>query len=146
MNKKNIILFLILVTTILFCSCNKRIFIYSTITSGLSSHPNTYNLPDTLTDCRFSFYSIEDSTQIRLKGEIKNGKKHGKWFTYYRNGNLETLYRYKKGVFYGKQKDYFPNGQPHVFWKFHNYKIEYIKMFDEEGNELTEEEFFRMYL
>jgi hypothetical protein len=146
MKKKYIILFLILVTTILFCSCNKRIAIYSTITSGLSSHPNTYNLPDSLTDGRFEFYSIEDSTQIRLKGGFKNGKKHGKWVKYYRNGSLESINRYRKGDLFGKQKDYYSNGQLQVLWKFNNYRIEYIKMFDEEGNKLTKEEFFRMYL
>jgi antitoxin component YwqK of YwqJK toxin-antitoxin module len=141
-----IIVTLIVFISILLYSCNKRIIIYSTITSGLSSHPNTYNLPDSLTDGRFKFYSIDDSTQIRLKGGFKNGEKQGKWVEYYCDGNKKYKYRYSKCNFTFRSKAWFPNGQLMLIWKAEEEKTIYIKMFDEEGNKLTKEEFWNMYL
>jgi antitoxin component YwqK of YwqJK toxin-antitoxin module len=145
MKKNSYLLFLIISLCLLIVSCNKKIIIYSNVFSGLSSNPDTYNLKDTTANCKFLFYSDSDSTTLRLKGGFKDNKRHGKWIEYYRGGILKSKHKYKNGILYGKQKDFHSTGQVQIIWKFDNYNIEYIKMFDEEGNKLTKDEFMNMY-
>ena len=44
------------------------------------------------------------------KGSLKNGKKEGKWFTYYNNKKLLSLIEYENGIQEGIEEWYWENG------------------------------------
>lgn len=78
--------------------------------------------------------------QIQQEGEFKDGRRHGKWISYFENGNKWSLNSYDIGNLDGEYKTwyengelnvegYYTNGQPSGNWKY----------FDENGNLLKED-------
>ncbi len=51
--------------------------------------------------------------------QIIKGKKHGKWITYYANGNKRSEGSYREGRKHGKWVQYHKNGQPSSKGTFH---------------------------
>ena len=55
----------------------------------------------------------------REQGRLKNGKKEGEWFSYWKNGQLFTKENYKNGKKEGEWVHYYDNGK---LWSKENYK------------------------
>lgn len=56
-------------------------------------------------------YEIYVDNNIELRAFIKNHKKNGKWKTYYNDGKLQSIRKYKGGVCNGKIINYHKNGK-----------------------------------
>lgn len=76
--------------------------------------------------------------QLRMQGEYKEGAKHGKWISYYNNGNKWSIGYYKEGINDGKTITWHENGQKYYegsyrdgeragIWKFWDENGEFIK-------------------
>lgn len=51
-----------------------------------------------------------DNGNIKLKAELKDGKKDGKLTSYFENGEIETIQEWKDGLVHGETVYYFKNG------------------------------------
>ncbi len=69
--------------------------------------------------------------QDYIRGWIENGKREGKWYSWYENGVLWSSGNYKNGLRQGKSNLYYDNGsvqqvqeykdgKPHGTWEFYN--------------------------
>ncbi|MCF8231776.1 MAG: hypothetical protein K9J27_06250 [Bacteroidales bacterium] len=51
--------------------------------------------------------------QKKMEGPYKNGKRHGQWISYYKNGRVWTKIHYIEGKANGIKKVYYENGELH---------------------------------
>lgn len=54
---------------------------------------------------------LELYDQPVIKGETKNGKREGKWISYFTNGNIQSECFYVDGLSHGSTKVFLENGQ-----------------------------------
>ncbi len=57
-------------------------------------------------EAQFSY----DTGEIMSKGALKNGKKEGKWTSFYKNGNKELEITFKNGLINGEYNTFYENG------------------------------------
>ena len=60
---------------------------------------------------KFSTVPFTGKTTGKIQGSFKNGKKHGAWVWYWKNGQLKYKDNYKNGKKHGAQVLYHKNGQ-----------------------------------
>jgi len=132
---------LLLITANLLCffSCESSLEekIVSRYPSGIASKVELFADTDSgkvlVKEIRF-FPNGEKDTE----GEIKDGKKDGKWKQWYNNGKLWIEEQYSEGIKNGTFIVYYPNGEknyageykygmPTGTWKFWNEKGEILK-------------------
>lgn len=58
-----------------------------------------------------SVYFFQHPNTVEIEVEMKNGKRHGEFFRYFVNGNLDTHCTYVKDSIEGKEVIYTPNGE-----------------------------------
>ncbi len=77
----------------------------------------------------------------KLTGTYRNGKRHGVWSSWYKDGSLKSELRYEKGQRHGFYKTWYKNGQLRYegqyrhgkrsgTWKYYNKEGELIKTQD----------------
>ena len=73
-------------------------------------------------DCykKFSFENLIEKEKVKIKGKYKNGFVHGKWETYYLNGQLRSKGKYEKGTKNGEWEGYYKDGTLHSKGIFKN--------------------------
>lgn len=49
--------------------------------------------------------------QTSIRGEMRNGKREGMWFSYYENGQLWSQGEYSNGLRHGKSISWYPDGK-----------------------------------
>jgi antitoxin component YwqK of YwqJK toxin-antitoxin module len=60
---------------------------------------------------KFTEVPFTGKTTGKIQGAFKNGKKHGSWVVYHKNGQLESKGTYKNGKEHGPWVIYWSNGQ-----------------------------------
>ena len=60
--------------------------------------------------------------QIKLKGNLKDGKKTGIWYAYYENGVKQSENEYEYDILNGKSATFYPSGQLRYIGYFKNGK------------------------
>lgn len=65
-----------------------------------------------------------DGKTILIKGELRNGRRHGKWTTYYENGTLSEEMNYANGVLAGPHNSFYDDGTKMYACTYVNGKIE----------------------
>jgi antitoxin component YwqK of YwqJK toxin-antitoxin module len=50
--------------------------------------------------------NYKSNNNIKEQGTFLHGLKHGEWKEWFSNGQLKTVYRWKKGALHGKQYEY----------------------------------------
>lgn len=96
-------------------------------TSGMEEGINTVKYP---------------SGEIRMQGEVVQGKRHGTWTTWYKNGMKWSENTYNLGVLEGKTVTYYENGQVHYIGYYtNNHKSGQWIFFNEKGEQLKEEKY-----
>ncbi|MEA3448810.1 MAG: hypothetical protein U9Q98_10280 [Bacteroidota bacterium] len=93
------------------------------------------------------------SGQDYIRGWIENGKREGKWYSWYENGVLWSSGNYKNGLRQGKSNLYYDNGsvqqvqeykngKPHGTWEFYDKNGPLTLEVDyDEGKKLEERRF-----
>ncbi|MFZ5552531.1 MAG: toxin-antitoxin system YwqK family antitoxin [Bacteroidota bacterium] len=80
--------------------------------------------------------------QLKMKGEMVQGKRHGEWVSYYENGMKWSEDTYNLGARDGKCVSFYKNGQVrYIGYYTNNVKSGKWSFYDEQGN-LTKEENF----
>lgn len=80
--------------------------------------------------------------QLKMKGEVLQGKRHGIWTTWYENGMKWSENEYNLGALDGKTVSYYKNGQVHYIGYYRGDKKNgKWTFFDEQGTMTKEEEF-----
>jgi antitoxin component YwqK of YwqJK toxin-antitoxin module len=77
---------------------------------------------------------------LKMKGEVVDGKRHGVWTTWYENGVKWSENTYSYGVLEGKTVTYHSNGQVHYIGYYSSDKKASTWMFYDENGELIKEE------
>jgi antitoxin component YwqK of YwqJK toxin-antitoxin module len=77
-----------------------------------------YNYVDGLKNGSFEEISVYG--YLTLKGEFKNGEKHGSWEYFYYTGDKEKTSTYKEGVLDGRYQYFYDNGQLNVNGRYKN--------------------------
>ncbi|MEI9918653.1 MAG: hypothetical protein WDO14_07605 [Bacteroidota bacterium] len=75
-----------------------------------------FGSPDGNFDAKHNF----ENGQLLSEGKYKNGKKEGKWTTYFIDGILSATYNYVDGEFDGQQVDFFRSGQKYSITEYKN--------------------------
>lgn len=94
-------------------------------------------------------------TKPSCKGIFVDGKKHGVWCTYFRNGNLQDQFTYVNDKPIGEAKVYYENGniQEEGYWNlkfwvgeyrryYESGKVNYVWQFDQNGNRTGSQEYY----
>lgn len=79
--------------------------------------------------------------KLKLKGQMKDGQRHGLWTSYGKNGKVKSRSQYTGGVLQGPTVVYhetgevfysgaYDNGKPSGVWRFYNLKGEEEKTVD----------------
>lgn len=80
--------------------------------------------------------------QLKMKGRVLDGKRHGIWTTWRENGLKWSENTYILGALEGKTVSFYPNGQIHYIGYYsNNVKSGKWTFFDENGGILKEEEY-----
>ncbi len=62
--------------------------------------------------------------QVKLRGNLKDGKKTGMWYAYYENGVKQSENEYQYDILNGKSATFYPSGQLRYIGYFKNGKKE----------------------
>ena len=63
---------------------------------------------------KFTEVPFTGKTTGKIQGAFKNGKKHGSWVVYHKNGQLHFKRNYRDGKTHGPEVWYFSDGQLHA--------------------------------
>jgi antitoxin component YwqK of YwqJK toxin-antitoxin module len=72
---------------------------------------NEQTKKDTVPPANGIFEMKHPNGQVSVRGEMRNGKREGTWFSYYENGQPMSQAEYVNGVRNGKSITWYPNGQ-----------------------------------
>lgn len=77
--------------------------------------------------------------ELKMQGPFKNGKRDGKWESYYSNGVLWSSLEYDSGVRSGISLVYYESGELHISGQFKDDRASGIwTWFDEKGKEIDQ--------
>jgi hypothetical protein len=80
--------------------------------------------------------------QLKSRGQLVNGARHGIWNSYYDTGMPWSQVTYDRGEEHGPYRTYHPNGEPAIEGAFdHGTRIGTWSFFGEEGQRLKDENF-----
>ena len=132
MKKIPIYLLLILLMSCSYQDCNGLQFDKKSKTTFLNNKPFTGK-------CDSFYYS----GNIKSHEEYLNGKDHGSWSFYFKDGSVQTKGVFEKGLRIGKWEYFFENKN---VWKINFYdplglKIGIWKEYDENGNLIKEKKY-----
>ncbi len=101
------------------------------------------------------YFNDNYKNKIYQKGYYKDGKKEGSWYTYYKNGNLNSEMEFKNNRQNGKVSIYYKNGklQEQGYWKqnrwvgeykffFNSGKIKYLWYYDDFGKRTGKQTYY----
>ncbi len=81
--------------------------------------------------------------KVKMKGGLKNNKRHGKWEYYYPSGNMWSICYYNEGAKQGETVVYYENGIKRYEGEYANdTKSGTWRFFSERGELLKEEKFY----
>lgn len=138
MKLKILLLFLI---TFLCVGCNTKI-VEETIESYPDGSPKIVRCfkDDGKTRILFKETLYYSNHQKYMEGEYKNGKRDGKWISWFQNGNKWSVGYFTEGLDDGERTVYYEDGKKYFYGKYKDgKKIGIWKFWDEEGK-LTKEE------
>ena len=80
--------------------------------------------------------ALEDENgKLKIEGSYKDGKRSGRWVSYYRNGNVWAEATYRNGKEYGPKTVYYENGKVYYTGEMKNGKrVGKWKFTDIQGN------------
>lgn len=78
--------------------------------------------------------------KVKMKGSLKNNKRHGKWEYYYPSGNMWSICHYNEGAKHGETIVYYENGIKRYEGEYLNDAKAGIWRFYSERGELMKEE------
>lgn len=112
----------ILLVTIVLIGCNdKRILIDELINKGTEELPLMYYQGKLFNGIGYDIYR---NGQLRLEGEINDGKYEGKWKEWRATGELWVEHPFKNSMRDGKIKSWHQNGQ--LAWEGYIEKAKYV--------------------
>jgi hypothetical protein len=80
--------------------------------------------------------------QLKSRGQLVNGARHGIWNSYYDTGMPWSQVTYDRGEEHGPYRTYHPNGEPAIEGAFdHGTRIGTWSFFGEEGQRLKDANF-----
>ncbi len=81
--------------------------------------------------------------QVKLRGNLKDGKKTGMWYAYYENGVKQSENEYNYDVLNGKSATFYPSGQLRYIGYFKNGKKDGLWEYYSKEGELQKSVTFR---
>lgn len=136
--------FLIVIFTLFIISCsesNKSDGTYEkimeTYNDGKPKVVSTFE--DSLESYQRTFFP---SAKLWMEGSIVEGKRSGKWTSYYENGVTNSIMYFDRGMKTGDVKCFFPNKQLKYTGQFErNQKSGEWKFYDEDGSVIRTEKY-----
>ena len=139
---KSKILFLFLCAFI-FSSCTTKI-----VEENIESYPDgspkitRYYKDDGNTRVLFKETLYYSNHQKYMEGEYSNGKRNGKWTSWYQNGHEMSIHYFVNGIDDGKITVFYENGNKRYEGKYSNgKKMGVWKFWDEQGKLQNKEDY-----
>ena len=147
------LLFVILISSIIFISCNsvdseKQNVIDSlkvaeqNKTEQIKKEKNEYLIEPPDTNYSGEYLDKYDNSNVKFKGFFRFGKRHGQWMAFYASGLLWSECYYDKGLKHGANNVFYENGKPRYKGWFKNDLRDSLWVFyDESGKEIQKIQF-----
>jgi antitoxin component YwqK of YwqJK toxin-antitoxin module len=104
-----------------------------------SSAAKTIAAQDTAPPRNGMYEKKYDDGAVKIRGEMRNGKREGSWFSYYSNGKIWSQTDYIDGLRNGQSITWFPNGKKRYEGIYTNDKQSGTwKYYDETGKTVQE--------
>jgi antitoxin component YwqK of YwqJK toxin-antitoxin module len=102
--------------------------------------PKTGTAPQDTTPPQSGLYEKKyKNGQVSLRGEMRDGKREGTWFSYYEDGKLWSQGEYVNGQRNGKSISWYPNGQKRFEGNYTNEKQTGTWKYWDETGKLSQE-------
>lgn len=116
----------LLCLSFLLVSCNS---------SASNSKEDQEKIENTSTLKDGPYREFYDDGSIKVIGKIKNGKRVGKWSSWFKSGELQSELAYKNGLEHGIYQVYYKNGSTKILGNYKDGKeIGEWQFFTEDGN------------
>ena len=80
--------------------------------------------------------------ELKIRGELKEGEKHGEWNAYFKNGQPQSIGDFVEGKRMGRAIVYFRNGNIRYEGEYKNdKKVGHWKFYNQKGKLIKEKEF-----